>query len=1730
MRSGTALPQPLQSGLSRVALRWKQLAAMRGLGRLLVALVVVAIVAMVLDFWFPLPVTVRWALWLGWFVLVLVGIARGLFRILGKSLSLSDLAAIAETGHPELAERISSTVGLLNPHTTAHGSSSLITVLAQETTGRVESLDLTRSLSSAVPRSWLTAGLLSVLVLVLPPLVRPDPFARLTQRFFQPWIETERIGRFEFMVTPGNTVVARGDDFKVWVEIYARLNWAGSAPTDASIEWTDVAGKTHLDRLRIQAADATTRGHRFTSVLKALDQSIRYRVLTGSDSSTWHQVTVVEPPVVQQIAARVEPPPYTQFPTATVRDPDRLSAWEGSRVTLTVTPNRTMTRVALGWPVPVTTRPEASVSSNELDSGTKPPDARESMASEEKILELTPSGENGVWVGSAEAVSSGTYRLILEDENHLVNRPESPRRVIVIPDQPPELAIGGTDDALDVRKDDLIVVEVAARDDVAVSSVVLRYVVDRAGQGSHGVEGASRPDQGELPAPLTDLGTPLARGQASLTLKSLDLQPGDVVAYAFEALDNYPPPNGPHKTRTKPRRVIVRDQADSFAALQGRAERESLRARLEQIKTSLNSHHQATVQLRYAADAALRGNGQWEASHKQGLSDRVKESDQHIQLLDDLSRDLSDTGRLASLAKPTQQIAEVEATGVREILGRVDEEKDAAKRLANLRLADSRIGTLEMRLADLIKKFDDMAKEDEDRRKLQVLAESQEDLARRAEEFAEAKRAPEDLEALKRDQDALKQQVDEIVRRSPELKAEMLARQVEQADELARAARELADRQRGQERQTADSSVRQILLREIAQEQQALVDDARKLAMDVDAPLQENFRAKINLEPLVQPIDPLERGDLEPARQRIDQAQGELNRLMRDMDDIRNDPKALARRLAQRQDEVTQRLNSAQQQANTPEKQAEQVKTIENLVSRQEAISRMAEQLLIPEAQKQALTDARESTRRVLEALRGKPDPDQVARAQEAKDALQRLADATPEAWQRRQQSLQQAQEARQKLDEVARAVEGHLRETEQAANSNRTPIKAAFELANRLEPLVQQAEQAAKTLSGVDTMGMAEPQRETAQRRAEALAGLLKEVRQKAPSEAEANKLVDPGADNQAPTSDEAFRLAELAQLRQRLDRSPSDARTSVDRLQQAIEGRMPADQRALELAAELRSMQQLKMSPDQQFQILQQASAALKAISAPDALTFQAEAIRMAEQAANSLVQAHEQQEATKPEEGQPPVASNPTVDNAEKNLSELAQATENLARRLADKLPSSEQVTVLAQAQEALAESAKTRDAAAQAREQRAIAADLARVPASSRSEANQARENAEQGVAQAVTLNDRLASPSSPAESSKPMTEARREAAKALQNLARAIKAGDQLAAQGKPGDQQIHAPNLKLGQANEKQAEFSGVMTQVEDPELGLVDIHREAVRNLSNRQRRISEQLQSVLGKEMKPQEALRDETSTLSKTMEALRQQLGEQGLSQSAQGPAQNASNALQQQAANAMNQSLEHMAQGRLPSARDSQRQAADHLENAARQASDLASALRKDIPPDTQPQGQRDGERPEGQGSADQNSRSLAEARDAQNQAARELAQAQGAAKGQTPGNPEAPTRNASDAMRRAAQGLRAAAASTQNGERLAQSLKERSQQSNPSTANGSTPETAPGQEVAAHLGALDPAQLARSGRRWGELPGHLRNEILQMSQGRYRDDYARLIQLYFREIGGANLDAKPETQP
>jgi hypothetical protein len=47
--------------------------------------------------------------------------------------------------------------------------------------------------------------------------------------------------------------------------------------------------------------------------------------------------------------------------------------------------------------------------------------------------------------------------------------------------------------------------------------------------------------------------------------------------------------------------------------------------------------------------------------------------------------------------------------------------------------------------------------------------------------------------------------------------------------------------------------------------------------------------------------------------------------------------------------------------------------------------------------------------------------------------------------------------------------------------------------------------------------------------------------------------------------------------------------------------------------------------------------------------------------------------------------------------------------------------------------------------------------------------------------------------------------------------------------------------------------------------------------------------------------------------------------------------------------------------------------------------------------------------------------------------------------------------------------------------------------------------------------VGPLAQGTIGRRWGELPGELRTKVLQDSQDKYGDDYARIIKLYFEQL-------------
>jgi hypothetical protein len=246
------------------------------------------------------------------------------------------LAALAERSHPPLGESLTAAVALFDERERRreppHGSPALIAALADEAAARVSAIDPGRVIPMGAAGRRLALGAGALMLIAAPGLIRPDPFGTPARRFLAPWDDVERVGRFVVSVTPGDHSAARGADLAVSARIRSRFG-AGSVPRTAWLEWTEVGGGTR--RMAMSAAPTGQGPSRaFAITLPGLSGSLTYRVVAESAASRGYHVRVVEPPAVAALAARIVPPPYSGLPAGSARDPDRIEALEGSRITL----------------------------------------------------------------------------------------------------------------------------------------------------------------------------------------------------------------------------------------------------------------------------------------------------------------------------------------------------------------------------------------------------------------------------------------------------------------------------------------------------------------------------------------------------------------------------------------------------------------------------------------------------------------------------------------------------------------------------------------------------------------------------------------------------------------------------------------------------------------------------------------------------------------------------------------------------------------------------------------------------------------------------------------------------------------------------------------------------------------------------------------------------------------------------------------------------------------------------------------------------------------------------------------------------------------------------------------------------------------------------------------------------------------------------------------------------
>jgi hypothetical protein len=1333
---------------------------------------------------------------------------------------------------------------------------------------------------------------------------------------------------------------------------------------------------------------------------------------------------------------------------------------------------------------------------------------------------------------SLPATASGSYRLVLEAE-HGVETQLNGGTITVRPDQPPTVVkFAGREELKAVTPYDKLTLDCALADDIGVARADLEYRVNSAVPARE-------------PFVLRGAGRPEATGQLWFALEG-KVKDGDTLSYRLRVEDNLPNDfGGPH---------VVYAPADSWLSLKvtrqpGPVREEEIASQRDAVDRTIESIRQALLQeMRglYKLKLESRIEPTLTPEQRDALGSLETENKTTEKALRDVP---SAVPELQPLAQTARAIADKEMQQSEAALRAAGTARLApAERDGHLKESDDRLGDALQKLDDLKKQNEQIAKDRADRLRFESLADKQQKLADKAAELAKKDPAEtkELSEQLRREQAATAEELKRLTEQSPALKKALDDARAEQTRQAAERARALADQQRALNKAEtdADTDRKNARLAEIAEEQRKLADKAARLAEETRPAARSARTQPLRANEAKRALDALKDGDTDEAARRQDQTARDLERLADALDraiEQARDPREAARQLARLQDDIRQRVQDEMHRKNADRPLKDR---LADLAREQDAVRKAAESLSVPPEDSQAVEHRRtasDKASRAADLLRDENPRPALGDMEQTRRALEELATRLPSREERERQALRDLANLRQQHDEIARQTEKVARE-QRDTDSAKTPDEAKEKLADAAKRQDALADKVAK---------LDAPMQERRRDRAR-------------------DALKQAAADMQKGLAEDA-------------SASQQKAARELERLEQALSGQQPADEKAKELAKRQQDLandanRAATAAPAQKDAIrrkqqeLARDAAALPAPEAPERRAQAASATKDAAQAADK----------------------DPTSPETRQKMEDAARKLEELARQMNGRESDAARAKRLASRQE---------QAATEDEKQQKQNPDKPPTPESQQRQEEIAREAAqvragEEGQA-ALRKARKALEDAANAPNPQERAAAQKRAAKALQELADDVaknkdENSDQDPSTATPPAEAEARPH---GLPTREQTEQARQLARKER------DL-RDAVRKANAEQpaaKRSSKP--DVLGELAKMQ-------AEVAKQSEALAHDLANGKGDQSA--PARDGDKASQ-----LTRRAADRLRDGDLKPARQAGREAADKLRQVAEQ---LAAAPRADgDSPDKEATArsrelareqeeivrrldvlskdpaarhkrqqarqqelhEKTGElekdlkrlahetngNPHGGHSADEaakaaheagqsmeqsDSEDASQAHQSREQAAgsleRAARQAEHSASEQSAGNDSRgqQTKASSEAGQsvRQAQGQmeqaqgqlgqgqnQGAKESMQNAARaLQQAAGQMARGAQTPSSDSGEPANSPGAVGPAPGGRPDPSLFGPgiskyAGKTWGELPGELRSKIVQDMKAQYGEDYARMIKLYFEQLADTKRDGK-----
>jgi hypothetical protein len=1145
-----SLPQKLHSRLDELAARVRKVRVLRAVARAAFLLPVAALVCILVDAYLGLPTVLRAGLLIGWIVLALRE-AWNLFHAFTAKVDLEAVASAVEMEFPRLAERLTTAVELAGKSDESNGAPALIDEVIKDADSRARKLQLANAFpTSGASGAFWTALILCVLLLI--PAIFAPHGGEYLRRFFLPGYTPAKSVPFTIDVRSGDPAVKRGDAVTL-VALLVPTKPDAVMPSSATLV---VSANGAEERLAMASDETNVWYYRRPAATEDFD----YRIEAGDGVSETHHVTVVDPITLGAAHITIKPPAYA----AAGHEHDPPIEGLGELVALE---HSTIAFDLRFVPKPTSAILEF-VSDADADSG-KP-------AKQRHQLKIADDGSTKLTV---PAKVSGTFALKAEGARGVRSEfPSQPLRIHK--DEPPKLPrINGIGEKpRQVRPTEKIVVECAATDDVAITKAVLEWRID---------------DGPIQTVPFVARGLPAAQIEGKAVLSLTDkVKIGQKLSCRLAITDNRDVPEAGLKPQTA--YYPTKDQWAEFAIdasaaplaeqdiVQRKAEIES---KLQAIRKELKDEHKATDLLK-TTTAKRRSLDESAQKDLKTIRDSVTETGAK---LDDLARDVGITPDLSRMADTMRSLADREVHDANDALGRAKEETSAGPRSEQFEKAKDKLQEAMNKIDELLKENERIAQERLDRRKLEDLAHDQQELADKAKTAD-----PKDAAELARKQKELEAELAKLKEQSEAIKRATDAAKSEEAKTLAEQAKRIADEQRNLNEaiRKAEKDSAEGRLADLKKRQDELAKKAKELADKTDAASRVAQTQPLKPDDAAEAKNALDKGNLDEAMQRQEQARQELDRLARDLEQAAadsRDPREAAKQLARLQEDLRGRLAQETKDKSLDKLPADRRAALEK---QQEEIEKAAARIKVPQgdsladlARQQAVSDAA-SARDMLKKGAGQGADEKM---KEVKESLERLADRLPTKDQRLERARQDLASLKKDQDAIQKKAEAATKSAERQDPDAATTQR---DLANKLADTAKQQADLADKLSKMDAPGQDSRKEKTA------------DAMQKAAGDLTAGRPQDIAASQQA-------------------------AKRELDRLEQALNGQTPADEKVAELAKKQRQLAEEAAKnaafpdrPTQQDIQRRQGDIAreLDKLQTPEAATTQAEAADAAKKAETS------------------------------------------------------------------------------------------------------------------------------------------------------------------------------------------------------------------------------------------------------------------------------------------------------------------------------------------------------------------------------------------------------------------------------------------------------------------------------------------------------------------------------